>query len=424
VPSPALIRTLGRTGLTAISINTIIGGGIFALPGNVAHLLGPASPLGYLIAGLAMLTITLCFAEASSQFEGSGGPYLYTRTAFGGFIGFETGWMFLVARVTAVAALSNTFSDYLGYFWPFLAQSGGRVLAITLMTGVLTGVNYRGVRPGAWMVYALTIGKLIPLLVFCGAGMLFLNPRSFSFTAMPEAGSLQQASILLMFALGGFENASIPSEEAIHPRRNMPAALIGSVSAVVVLYILIQVVAMSTLPGLATSATPLASAAQSFLGQAGAVLLTMGAVLSTSGSNSSNLLVGPRLVYAMAQGRQLPAILARLHPRYCTPALSIVLYGAIAWALGLASGFTQLASVSALSRLLIYLAACAAVPVLRRKIPAAERGFTLPGGASIPVLGIAVCAWLLIGSTVVQALLAGAALAAGAVVYGVFGQKD
>ncbi len=416
--SPTPVRAVGALSLTAISVNTTIGAGIFALPAAVAQLLGPSAPLAYLAAGAAMLLITLCFAEAGSHFESTGGPYVYTRAAFGDFIGFEIGWMFALARLTAVAAVANTFCDYLGYFWPALGYGPGRLAAITALIGLLAATHLYGVRLGTLVNNIFTIGKLLPLILFCVAGALLLHLPAIAVTPLPGVKALQQGSLLLMFAMGGFENASIPSEEVIDPKKSLPVALLGSAGLIIALYLIIHMVTMAALPDLATSATPLASAARSFLGPAGALMLTAGAALSTAGSNHVNLFVGPRLLYAMGRDGNLPAKLAWLHPLYRTPSVSIVVYAFAGWVLAVSSGFAQLAALSALARLMIYTCACLAVPVLRRRMPPTTGGFRLPGGALIPVLALVVCVWLLTGSSGPQAAIAGAAVVAGAVLYG------
>ncbi len=157
----------------------MIGAGIFALPANVAQLLGVASPLAYVVAGIAILLITLCFAEAASLFEATGGPYLYVRTAFGPFFGFQAGWMFVFTRVTAVAAISNTFASYLGYFWPATAHGAGRLLTVTVLLAVLAEISCLGTRQGVWSINILTAGKLVPLLIFCFAGLFFSQHAQF-----------------------------------------------------------------------------------------------------------------------------------------------------------------------------------------------------------------------------------------------------
>src|SRR5207302_9669472 len=182
-------------------------------------------------------------------------------------------------------------------------------------------------------------------------------------------------------------------------------------------------VTMRTLPGLATSPAPLAEAAQSFLGPAGGILLAAGAVLSTTGTNSASILVGSRMLYALGRSGDLPPLFARLHPRYRTPAVSTLLFAAVAWGAALAGSFRELAALGALSRVLYYTATCAAVPVLRRKKVASARAFTLAGGWTIPALALCVCAWLLAGSTLQQAAITAAAMLGGTVLYAVAALK-
>ena len=398
-------------------MNGMIGAGIFALPATVAQFIGASSPLAYIVAGIATLLIALCFAECASRFDQSGGAYLYVKAAFGSFPGFQAGWMFVFTRVTAAAAISNTFASYLGYLVPAAAHGAGRIVTVTLLLGVLTAINCVGIRQGVWTINFITLGKIIPLLIFCLVGLFYLAPGSFSFTAMPAPASLQQACLLLFFALGGFEVATTLSEEVVNPRRTVPLALMAGVTLVVLLYLFIQVVAMGTLPELARSTTPLATAASRFLGTPGALLLTAGAMLSTTGTNTSNILAASRMLYALGKGRELPPQLGRLHPVYRTPVLATVLFAIVAWGLAISGTFVQLAAVSALARLLLYAAASLSVPVLRRKMPDSEERFALPGGATIPVLATGLCVWLMIGSSLYPILMLGAAIALGGLLY-------
>ena len=170
---PQLLRAVGLFSLTAIAVNGMVGSGIFVLPAQVAKLLGPAGLSAYLAAGVAAGLIVLCFAEVGALFDRSGGPYLYARAAFGDFVGFEIGWMMLLARLTAMAAISNAFASYLGFFWPWAAAGAGRVIVIAAAIAILTIINYRGVQYGTWTINLLTISKLAPLLVFVLAGFFF-----------------------------------------------------------------------------------------------------------------------------------------------------------------------------------------------------------------------------------------------------------
>lgn len=414
-----LARPVGLFSLTAIALNGVVGAAIFVLPTTVARILGTASPLAYLIAWLATTLVGLCFAELGSLFESTGGPYIYAKKAFGNFIGFEVGWMFLFARLTAVAFVCSGFTAYLGYFWPQVSSGPGRVIVITLVIVVFAATNLRGVRYGAWLVNVLTVGKLLPLLVFIFVGLFFVDGRSYSLFAFPEVGSLGKASLVLIFAFGGFEFASVPSGEVINPRRNTPISMLTAITLAAVIYVLVQIVALSTLPGLSSAGAPLASAAQRFLGPMGGAVLALGAILSAAGTSSAILLVGPRMLYALAREGQLSAVFARVHRSYRTPHISIAVFAILAWALAMYSNLAELAALSGIVRLSYYVSTCLAVPVLRRTMPQSEinHRFSLPGGSLVPALGVLVCLGLLAGSSKNQAIVGAITLLLGAMVY-------
>jgi basic amino acid/polyamine antiporter, APA family len=418
--SPRLVRSVGLVGLSAISINGVIGSGIFVLPATVALYLGPASPSAYVIAALATTLIVLCFAEAGSRFEQTGGPYLYAREAFGRFVGFEAGWMFLLTRLVATAAITNACAAYLGFFWPPLAQGAGRVIAITALVFGLAWLNLAGIRYGAWTVNLLTVAKLIPLLLFIAVGLFAADHQAYTLLALPDSSGLRQASLALIFAFGGFENASVPSEEVKNPKRNLPIALLISISVTTVVYILIQIVALGTLPDLANDKTPLASASRVFLGEGGAVMMALAGVLSTTGSTSAVMLVGPRILYAFGEGGQLPRILSRVHLRYRTPHVSVVMFAVVTWGIALVGSFAQLVAVSAMARLVFSATTCLAVPVLRRRTTLEASRFTIPGGVVIPGLAAAISIWLLTGISNAQAIAGAVALVIGASLYVLF----
>jgi amino acid transporter len=414
--STALTRQLGLLSLTAIAVNGVIGSGIFVLPATVAALMGPASPSAYLIAAALTALVVLCFAEAGSRFEETGGPYIYAREAFGRFIGFEVGWMFFLSRLAAAAAIANAFVAYAGYFWPPAAAGAWRAVGLLVATGALVAINVAGVRHGSAAVNALTIAKLGPLLLFVGAGLWLVDTSGARLLAAPDTRALREASLLLIFAFGGFENASVPAEEAKRPRRDVPIALVTAILVTAALYILVQVVALGALPTLAGDPTPLASAARAFLGPAGGSIMTAGALVSTAGSLSALALVGPRILYALSTGGQMPAALGRIHPRFRTPHVAVVAFGGVTWLVAVAGTFAQLAAVSAIARLVFSATTCLAVPVLRRRT-AGRAGFVVPGGVFVPALAAGVSLWLLTGITRAQALAGAAALAVGGILY-------
>jgi APA family basic amino acid/polyamine antiporter len=416
--STRLIRAVGLMGLIAIAVNGVVGSGIFVLPATVAAIAGAESPAAYALAALVMGLVVLCFAEAGSLFQETGGPYLYARAAFGRLSGFLVGWMFFLSRLAASAAIGNAFTAYLSFFWPAASQGAGRAAAITLSIVLLAALNIAGVRSGARTVDVLTVVKMLPLLLFVFAGLGLADPSRFRILALPAAPALKQASLLLVFAFGGFENASVPAEEAVNPRRDLPVALIVAIALTAALYILIQVVALGTLPELASDRTPLASAAARFLGPTGAGLMTFAAVLSTLGSQSALVLVGPRILYAFSRAGQLPRVFGRIHQRLRTPLPAILAFSAAAWLAALAGSFGELAALSAIARLIFSAATCLAIPVLRRRMPPGR--FRAPGGLIVPAAAVAISLWLLTGLDRAQALAGAAALAAGLVLFAVF----
>jgi amino acid transporter len=413
--APRFVRAVGLAGLVAIAVNGVIGSGIFVLPATAAAIAGAASPAAYVVAAVVMALVVLCFAEAGSLFEETGGPYLYARAAFGSFPGFLVGWMFFLSRLAASAAIGNAFVAYLAYFWPPAGTGAGRAAALTAAIGALAAANFAGVRRGSRTVNVLTVAKMLPLLLFVAAGIFAADPARYRLLALPPVPALREASLLLVFAFGGFENASVPAEEVDDPRRHLPIALIAAIAFTAVLYVLIQIVALGTLPDLAADKTPIASAASRFLGPAGGAVMTLGAVLSTLGSESALVLVGPRILYAFARAGRLPRALAWIHERHRTPHVAIAAFAALAWGAAMIGTFAWLAAVSAIARLVFSLATCLAVPILRRRMPRGR--FRVPGGVFVPLVAAALCLWLLAGIRRDQALAGAVALASGCLLY-------
>src|SRR5947209_7937814 len=139
--APTLRRALGRWDLTAIGVNQVIGGAIFLMPAQVAAQIGGWSPIAFVLMGLASLTVALCFAEVGSRFDATGGPYLYTRAAFGRFAAFEVGWMQWFTRASSQATVMAGIPLALGYYWPALTSGWPRVLFIVVLTALLAAVN-------------------------------------------------------------------------------------------------------------------------------------------------------------------------------------------------------------------------------------------------------------------------------------------
>jgi APA family basic amino acid/polyamine antiporter len=411
--APGLVRAVSRWEIVAFSLNDVIGSGVYLLPAAAAALLGGASVAAVVVAGAAVLLLVLCFAEAASYFDRPGSAYLYTREAFGDLVGFEVGWMTWLARVSAVASLAVGFAQALSFLWPAAGSGWGKGLAVVLPVLVLTAINVIGVKQGVRTAVFLTIGKILPLLVFIVAGT-WAALRSPVVQSAAAAGlhwpALGQAALLLLFAYAGFENTAAPAGEFKRPERDVPFALLAQIVIVTAIYSLVQWVAWRTVPGLATSRSPLADGARLWLGPWGGWLLTAGAAISILGTTGNTVLSGPRYLYALARDGFVPRVLARIHPRFHTPAVAVMTQTAIALPLAASGTFEGLAALSVVARLATYLGTAAAVPVLRRKLGGRPGALRLPGGPLIPIAASLVC--LALAASATRRDLAAGALAA------------
>lgn len=390
-----LVRGIGRWDLTAIAINTIIGTGIFILPARVTGLIGDFSLLAFVACAVIIGAIVLCFAEVSSRFEATGGPYLYAHQAFGPLVGFEVGWLYWVVRVATYAANCNAFLIYLGFFYPAANEGMMRIAIICAVVVPMTAINIIGVRQSALLTNIFTVGKIVPLLLFAAVGLFFIEPSRFDFAEAPSYSNFSQAVLLLIYAYVGFEAAVIPAGESRNPTRDLPFALFVALGFCTVLFLLVQMVAMGTLDGLANSKTPLADSAATFMGPLGAGFIAVGALISILGNLNGGFLAASRLPFAMAENNDLPAALAGVHSKFRTPYLSIVLTGVVILILTIYSTFFTAVTIATVTRLLVYATTCLALPVFRRRPAAPEAKFRARFGIPATVISILLIGWLL-----------------------------
>jgi basic amino acid/polyamine antiporter, APA family len=415
-----LVRGIRRWDLVAMTINGIIGAGIFGLPSKVFALIGSYSLIAFVVCALVVTLIILCFAEVSSRFDTTGGPYLYAREAFGPVVAFEVGWLVWLARLTAFAANCNLLVSYLAYFLPGASAPTWRAAIITVVVITLAVINLLGVRQAAMVSNVFTIGKLVPMLIFILAGLFFLHPASFILGARPATGAFSQSVLLLLYAFTGFEMAVIPAGEARDPKRHLPHALLIAIGVVAFFYVLIQVVCIGTLPELASSQKPLADAGNHFLGTAGGAIISVGALISIAGNLNILVLSGSRVPFAMAEQQQLPAFIAKVHSRFFTPYVAIVFTCLFMLVLTLSSSFVAALTISAIARLVTYAVTCAALPVFRRRADSPPAMFHLPAGVLISILSLVLAMWLLTNSTRYEAKASAMAAAAGLLIYAVY----
>ena len=266
-----------------------------------------------------------------------------------------------------------------------------RLIVVT----VIAAVNLIGVRESATVTNIFTVGKLLPLVIFAGVGAFFVAPANFDFDLVPEYGAFSTAVLLLIYAFVGFEASVVISGETKDPARSVPFGLIAGLAVVTVLYIAIQIVAIGTLPGLAGSERPLADSAASFLGPIGAAFITVGVLISIFGNLNVGVLSSTRLLFAMAEQRDLPAVLDRTHARFKTPYVSILLTSVVILVLTIQSSFLTAVAIATITRLLVYATTCLALPIFRRRTDMPRAPFTVPFGIAAAVASVALIVWLL-----------------------------
>ena len=408
--SPRLERKIGQTGAILLAFNGAVGAGIFALPGTLAADFGAFSPWLFPLVGLGSLVIVWPFARSVAAFPESGGPATYGRV-FGRLPGFELGWVYYISRAAAFAANANVLTAYTARWWAGADEGLLRAALLVAVTALFAVANIAGVRRSLRLLGGLTIFKALPLLLLAAVAIVLTFPPPNP-GPPPPLTALEAGVLVTFYAFIGFENVSVPAGETRRPERALPRAIFATMGAVTLLYFLVQLAFVSALPQGADEAAPLIDLGAWLAGSAGVVVITLTAIASLAGNLHSNLASTPRLTYAMATRRELPAWFGRIHPRFETPANSIVFMAVLAAALALSGSFVLLAAVSVLSRLLVYAVTIAALP----KAPgrAALGAIAWISGAA----GIAVCAWAAMQASTEAWTTLAALAAGGAMLYG------
>lgn len=392
-----LQRVIGPWGVAANAINSAVGGGIFALPGLVAAMLGPSAILAYLLCGIAIALVLTCFAEMGSVVHRSGGCVAYIEEAFGPLAGFLAWVAYSVGfEIGATAALGALLIDAAAAVMPAFSHGAPRVCALFVVFASLAAVNIRGVRQSIKLTVITTAAKLIPLALLIAAGVFFIHHGNFHWTASPSFSKLGEGAFLIFFAYQGIEESLAPSGEIRHPARTVPLAIFYATAVLILLYVAIQLVAQGILGAeLGQSlTTPLADAAAKIAGSPGRELLLIGASISVFGSMVVGTICTPRTFFLMAQDGILLAALARVHRRFHTPYTSILIATALMFVLSATGAFRDLAELSVSAILLVYLAICVGALRLRYTRPQQPGTFRARGGPTAGILGIAVVLWL------------------------------
>lgn len=390
-----LKRTIGLWGLSANIINTVVGAGIFVIPGIVAAGLGSASIFAYLFCGVLIILIMLCFAEVGSKITHPGGAYAYIEDTFGKFAGFIAAILFLIATISSDAAIANALIDIIGSFFSIFQIKLVKILFFMIIFSGLAFINIKGTKKGSQFVMMITFIKIIPLLVIVLIGFKDIEIMKLYWETIPPLKDLGETSLILFFAFVGAESGLSISGEVINPKSTIPRAIFLSVFGVLILYILIQTVAQGILGDTLAlyQENPLGELAKSIFGPVGLTLITIGAAVSMFGTLSSEIFGMPRVLFSAAKDKIIPIeILSSVHKKHVTPYVAIIVYSAFGFLFASFGGFKQLAIMSSAAILIIYLSVALAVIKLRRKEDTLSKRetFRIPGGYTVPMLSVVI----------------------------------
>lgn len=408
---------LGFWSIVLLGINSIVGSGIFLLPNKAYAEVGVKSVGVIFFDMILVLSIALCFAEAAGLFKKNGGPYVYAKEAFGEFAGFEVGFMKWAIGIIAWGAMAAAFVQALAKIWPNVENI--RAVIIVVLIGGLGIINILGVKLSKLLNNIITIGKLLPLILFVSIGIFFIKGGNFSVSqeVVKDTGTFGSAALLMFYAFTGFESIAVAAEDMENPKKNLPKAIITVMAIVSLFYVLIFIVSIGTLgEGLRTSIAPIADSATSFLGPIGGSIVTAGTLISIGGINIAASFVTPRSGVALAEDGILPVAIGK-NGRYGTPTVAILISSILAIVLALSGSFAKLAAISVISRFVQYIPTCLAIIVFRKKMPDAERSFKVPLGPVIPIFATVVSIWLLINSDMTKILTGLGGLVVAAVFY-------
>ncbi len=398
VQEEGLKRTIGLWGLSANIVNIVVGAGIFVIPALVAESIGAASIIAYLICGVLITLIMLCFAEAGSKVTNSGGGYTYVESAFGRYPAFLIAVFYIVGGFLADATVANALVDIVGASFPVFAGETMRLLFLFLLFGFLAIINVIGIKQGIGLVKVLTVGKLLPLFVLIIFGWQDVTISNLAFEAGIDLKNLGETCLLLFFAFQGGDVGLIVGGEIKNPKKIIPRGIFIGIGSVLVIYILIQTITQGVLGDELQfyQEAPLAETARVILGSLGFTLLFVGAAISMFGNLSGEILNIPRILFAISRDRVIPtSFFAKIHRRFLTPYVAILAYAIAGFFIASIGGFRELVSIATAALLINYLGVVLSVIQLRRIKQASPEEFTIPGGISVPVISAMIILYFL-----------------------------
>jgi APA family basic amino acid/polyamine antiporter len=394
---------------TALVVGNMIGSGVFLLPAALAEY-GGISLIGWLFTGAGAVLLAIVFARLGRAYPRTGGPYEYSRRAFGEFVGFQTAWGYWIAIWAGNAAIAVAFVGYLAVFWEGLADNA--LLAALVAVGaiwLLTWVNALGVKQGGWVQGITTVLKVLPLLAMATIGLFFMDTANFTpfnLSGGSAFAAVTAVAALTLWAFIGLESATVPAEDVLDPERNIPRATIWGTVGTTLIYILSTVAVLGIIPAatLVNSTAPFADAAESAFGGWAGTLVAIGAIIATFGALNGWILLQAQIPMAAARDRLFPSRFGRTN-RAGAPVFGLVVSSALVTLLmlanytkGLVELFTYMLLLATLTTLIPYAYSAAAQLMLFVTDREKFSGMRLAKDSVIASLAFAYSVWAIYGA--------------------------
>lgn len=415
---------LGLAACIALVVGNMIGSGVFLLPASLAPF-GPIAIGGWVLTSAGALVLAIVFGRLSRVVSKPGGPYAYSREAFGDFAGFIIAWGYWIALWTGNAAVAVALVGYLGFLFPVIAEVPMYGLATALVAiWSLTLINIRGVEEAGLVQIVTTVLKLLPLILIGTLGIFWVNPENYlpvNQSGATAVSAISAAAALTLWAYLGLESATVPSGDVIEPQKTIPRATIIGVIIAACVYISVTAVSMGVLPSdiLGVSAAPLAAVGEVMFGTFGGILVACGAVISTFGTLNGFTLLSGQVPYGAALDQVFPATLGQ-KSKFGTPANALILSNVLAsilvilnFAQGLVAAFNFVILLAVVASLLPYAICSVAEIMIRLNGGELLRGPELAKVVVLGALGFIYSIWAFIGSGAETVLLGSVLLLAG-----------
>ncbi|HSF49466.1 MAG TPA: amino acid permease [Nitrososphaeraceae archaeon] len=421
-----LNRRMGLFHLTMYGVGLILGAGIYVLIGEASGFAGDAVWIAFVLGSIVALFAGLSYAELSSIFPKAAAEYIFVKNAFkNNFFAFIIGWLTVITSMITAATVALGFG---GYFSEFLNIP--IVISAIILIGILSIVNFVGIRESSWTNTVFTIIEATGLILIIIIGFTISDPEPVNYFESPTGFTgIIIAFVLIFFAFIGFEDMANVAEEVRNPKKVIPKAIILSVMISGLVYVLVSlaVVRVINWQDLSLSAAPLADVAERGLGIQGHIIFSGIALFAITNTVLITLVAGARMIYGMARDNSFPNFLTKIHSKTKTPWIAVITIMVVAISFSFIGDIVIVANITVFAVVITFGAINLSVIVLRYTEPDIERKFRIPINIGkfpvLPIFGLGISVYMSLQFEIEVILVGFGIIAAGSIYYIIFNKK-